>query len=234
MKVALVAIVKQEAHLAEWVKWHRSLGFDEIYLICNDWQPAEDLSVRLLIASGKGLQLKVYNAWISSFGRPYDFVAFLDADEYLYLSDHNSVKDILSDRSIGINWVFFGSEENGHNTGVVSRFQYRQQGVDKHIKSIVKLGEGVKMLDPHHSNTHTYSLEGQLLKGPFYRSGSDANAFIAHYYTQDFEYFKKKCDRGRADTGDRFNHSYSEWEEYNKICNQVWDSRLAERFKQLK
>lgn len=39
MKTALVCIAKDEDHyIAEWIKYHTKLGFDEIFVYENSWR----------------------------------------------------------------------------------------------------------------------------------------------------------------------------------------------------
>jgi len=211
MKVALVAIVKQEQHLVEWCRYHYALGFDKIFFFANDWMPDYALpnSVDVTPIAGECQQINAYNRWITTYGSSYDYVAFFDADEYLYLVKHKSVKEFIADykTSISINWVFFGSNETEIKQGIVGRFIHRQVGVDRHTKMIVKLTSGVRMINPHFANEASYSTERlPLIRNPFNERGTDQIAFIAHYWTQTREYFESaKVARGRADTGLKFN-----------------------------
>jgi hypothetical protein len=234
MRVALVAVVKQESNLPEWVVWHRSWGFDEIYLVANDWQIPKGLDATYLEAPGTGIQLKVYNEWLELFGDKFDYVAFFDADEYLYLPELKSVKDLLSGYSIAINWVFFGSNEEPDQTGVINRFQFRAAYTDRHVKPIIRTDPTIKMLNPHFCNRPTLSPEGLTIHQAFNHKGSMNKAFLAHYFTQDEQYFAKKIARGRVDIGYKNNRTMDEWHEYNVFANDVYDPRLAERFNQLK
>jgi hypothetical protein len=241
MKVALVCIVKEEEHLHEWIRWHRALGFDDIYLICNDWTPPEGLNAIIIRHPGIAQQMKAYNAWIAMHKTEYEFAAFFDADEYLYLVKHNSVKELLADCkvSLAINWVFFGSREDGINVGemedngVVTRFKYRANKTDPHVKSIVKLQHNTVMNNPHYSVAAGISPEGEVVLGPHNKKGSMETVFIAHYWTQTQEYFRKKINRGRADTGKKFGHKMVEWEQVNAEANEVLDERLSNKYKQL-
>lgn len=235
MKVALVAVVKEETHLADWIKWHRALGFDEVYLIFNDWNTDEKLDAIVTYHPGIAQQMKTYNVWINNYKDKYDFVAFFDADEYLYLVKNKSVKELLGEHSLGINWVWFGSKEaDGEwDQGVVTRFKYRASKPDRHIKSIIRLQHNTVMNNPHHAIAASQSPEGKFILGAFNDQGSMDTAFIAHYFTQDKEYFAKKCARGRADTGKKFNHTMEEWDTYNVTANEVLDERLSNKFKLL-
>ena len=237
MKVALVAIVKQEDHLVEWCRYHMSLGFDKIFLYCNDWMPDYALpnSVDVIPRAGTRQQMKVYNDWIKVYGPSYDYVMFLDADEFLYLVSWNKVQDMLKQvtdgqKSMVINWVFFGSKEEPFMFhSVVRRFCYREDKVNKHVKTILKLGSGNYMVSPHNGNQVAVSPEHIKVEGPFNVAGTMINAFVAHYYYQDVRHWLKKVGRGRADSiRTRDNEIYDEHDH-----NKVFDPRLEKTYAKL-
>ena len=99
-KVALVAIAKDEDHyLKEWVDYHLKIGFSEIFVYQNDWEykngDINDPRVHLEHISGVGIQNKCYNDFINKNYEKYDFIAFFDIDEFLWLRNKNDVKDFL-------------------------------------------------------------------------------------------------------------------------------------------
>jgi hypothetical protein len=231
--ISLVAIVKEERNLVEWCEYHKGIGFDRIFLYLNDWLPDYDLpeGVTTEVIHGKAKQLAAYNKWLQDYQHFYTHAAFFDADEYLYLAKWANVTEMLRqlgwDKHTVINWVFFGSQQVPKNEGIVRRFRMRASTIDKHVKCIVRLNQGAYMTGPHNCSQLAYSPEHRPVLGPFNPKGKMDNAFIAHYWTQDLEYFRVKCARGRADTGDKFNHKVQEWHEQNVITNEVYDDRLV-------
>lgn len=237
MKVALVAIVKDENHLVEWCRYHMSLGFDKIFLYCNDWMPSYALpnSVNVIPIAGQRKQMIAYQQWTKAYGHSYDYAMFLDADEYLYLVKWNTVQEMLiqivqGKRSMVINWVFFGSKEEPfmfHT--VVSRYLHRDDSVDRHVKTIMKLGVGNYMINPHHGHGSAISPEHKEVIGSYNEKGSMENAFIAHYYYQSPDHWDKKVKRGRADSNlTRVGEPYKEFD-YDK----VYDTRITTLYSKL-
>ncbi|WP_164999630.1 glycosyltransferase family 2 protein [Salinicola tamaricis] len=95
-RLAMVAIVKNEHdYLPEWVAYHRMIGVEHFYIADNGSDDGTDL----LLASWQRLGLvttcswtpedKAQTSWyahvLETWGREAEFMAFLDADEFLVL-----------------------------------------------------------------------------------------------------------------------------------------------------
>jgi hypothetical protein len=230
--IALVAIAKDESNLIEWSRYHKAVGFDKIFIYCNDWMPDYALPnyVTVIPIAGECKQLFAYNDWIKRFQKFYAHAAFFDCDEYLFIESGN-VNDLikkLPDRHIAINWVMFGSKEEPFqfNT-VINRFLHRAEKVNDHVKTILHLNQGAYMTNPHHSNQSGYSPENIVVTGSFNTRGTMANAFLAHYWTQDETYWNKKMLRGRADTGRKYGRTLHDYANHNSFANEVYDNRLT-------
>jgi hypothetical protein len=158
-------------------------------------------------------------------------VAFFDADEFLYFPNGDKVTDLikrLPNKHIAINWVMFGSKEEPYqfNT-IINRFLYRSATVNDHVKTIIRLHQGAKMTSSHHSNQSGYSPEMIQVTGSFNTRGSMENCFLAHYWTQDVDYWMRKIMRGRPDTGMDRNRTWKDFDNHNITCNTVYDDRLT-------
>lgn len=220
MKVALCCIAKNEDHyIDEWVDYHLSLGFDQITVYENDWTCRNDKVIRIQWP-GEAMQKSAYADFIKN-NRDFDWVAFLDVDEFLVLKKHGSIKDFISCYSqypaIAINWVLFG--DSGLNfTGdyrVMDRFTKRQRGVNAHIKSIVNLKYDVWMESPHHTNRYAVDTNYKTIVGPFNPSGDDRVAQINHYFCKTREEFRLKVERGMANYGLGAKRELSEFDNHN-------------------
>lgn len=103
MKTALVCIAKDEDHyIAEWIKYHTKLGFDEIFVYENDWRfhgDAGKCRVTFTPLDGKVMQLKAYNMFLRHFGNSFDWAAFIDVDEFIVNHSSASLKEQLETRS---------------------------------------------------------------------------------------------------------------------------------------
>ena len=101
MKTALVAIGRRENQYArEWVGHHLALGFDHIYIYDNNHEGEEHFETVLsdYVADGsvtviwdyrdlEGVQRHAYNDAYKQLSKDYDWIAFFDFDEFLFLPD---------------------------------------------------------------------------------------------------------------------------------------------------
>ena len=131
--VCVGAILKDEdAFVEEWVAYHRILGVDHFYLYDNDpRQPLSEILARhgdyvtvrpWLIGHddpsypGRTKQIKAYTHCLENGAGRYDWVAFIDCDEFIALEEHRDLKAFLAEfeghDSIALNWHVFG--HNGY------------------------------------------------------------------------------------------------------------------------
>lgn len=210
IKVALVCIAKNEDYyIDEWIEYNKKIGFDDIFIYQNDWRwNGEAKNVHKIELDGVNKQREAYNHFIANNIGIYDWAAFFDVDEFLVLKKHDNIKEFIGEYkdypAIGINWVYFG--DNNHkklinNHSLIKRFIKRQIGVDRHVKCIVKISEGVVM-DIHNPLIRWVSTDKTIHIGPFNYNGNDNVAQINHYYSKTIEEFQMKRNRGRADTAD--------------------------------
>lgn len=211
MKVSLVCVAKNEdRYVSEWIDYHTKLGFDEIVMFQNDWLcPVERGNLTKSVRNGVGVQVGCYNEYLKEACKSgaVDWVAFLDIDEFLVLKRHRSVKEFLADyggeTAVGVNWYFFGNSglsEAGE--GLLGRFKMRCARMDRHVKSIVNVGECAKakafMRDPHALNVPWTDTLGREVLGPYNERPNPSVAQINHYWAKTLPEFREKVDRGRA------------------------------------
>ncbi len=210
IKVALVCIAKNEDnYIDEWIEYNKKLGFDDIFIYQNDWRwNYESPNVYKIEFDGINKQREAYKHFIDNNIGKYDWAAFFDVDEFLVLKKHKNIKQFINDYkefpAIGINWVYFGNNNHNNFNGsysLIKRFIKRQHDVDRHVKCIVKLSEGV-IMDVHNPNSRWVATDKTIHKGPFNYNGNDEIAQINHYYSKTVEEFNLKSLRGRADTED--------------------------------
>lgn len=118
-KVALVAIAKnEENYLKEWVDYNLDIGFTDIYIYQNNWRydrnDIKDNRVHFEVCNYEQPQILCYNSFIEN-NTTYDFIAFFDIDEFLYIKSGEKVPEFLSrytkQDAIYVNWRLFG--DNG-------------------------------------------------------------------------------------------------------------------------
>ena len=206
IKVALVCIAKNEDYyLDEWLEYNHKLGFNHIFLYENDWRcNLEKPYLTKIKCDGKVKQLFAYNSFIEN-NKEFDWVAFIDCDEFITLVKHNNIKEFINEydntNGISLNWFYFGSGDllKRESNSLLKQFQHRSSKTDKHIKVIMNLKKNFKMILPHNSNISVIDTNRKLFNGSFNYGGPSDVAYINHYRNKTYEDFILRCERGRAD-----------------------------------
>jgi len=207
MKVALVCIAKDEDnYVEEWINYNEKLGFDEIIMYENDWLCKVDRPFLSKIKfPGQHKQMESYNHFLTHFRNDYDYVAFLDCDEFIVLKKHKNIKDFLTEYDnpygIGINWQFFGANGKVERVGnsLIKQFTLKQKDVDQHIKTILRLNSGGFMVLPHNPNTPLMDTNKKIFNGSFNKEGSIDVIQLNHYHHKTYEDWLIRCKRGQSD-----------------------------------
>ena len=218
IKVALVCVAKSEDYyLEEWLDYNHKLGFDKIIMYQNDW--TTDIERPFLEKrewSGKYVQLPIYNNFLEN-NTEYDWVAFIDCDEFIVLKKHNNIKDLINDykdrtKVIGLNWVIYGSwgMRNRTSNSLLRMFPNRNKNTDQHIKVIVNGKSDNMMVLPHNTNNTSMDTNGNRFTGPFNPNGPMDVAYIAHYHSKTKEDWMLRCERGRVDCN--IQHDPNQWD----------------------
>jgi hypothetical protein len=123
---AIVACARWETeYLAEWLVYHRQIGFEHVYLYCNDDDPTECYQRLLPFTSGPspfvtfvhypfvGLQGEMYKHFLRHKMKEVEWFIFLDIDEFLVFQEDGTVRNFLAKRQdyadkIFLNWLIFG------------------------------------------------------------------------------------------------------------------------------
>lgn len=136
METAICAIIKNEHRfLEEWVEWHLNIGFDVIHLfedkgsenhedICSKYDNVylrryeDDAEVQsLLEAQGSSTrQLVLYDWFAREYADTYNWVAFIDLDEFVVFSNEYNLEKLCEEfepyPAVLLNWRIMGA--NGH------------------------------------------------------------------------------------------------------------------------
>lgn len=128
--IAIVAIIKNEGdYIKEWAQYHRLIGVDHIFLYNNGStdDTANILSpyitsgfISFMDFPGIGMQLPAYNDALKKYGSLCKYMAFIDADEFIYPVEHRHIIDVLDEimeknphaGGVAVNWRVYGS--SGH------------------------------------------------------------------------------------------------------------------------
>lgn len=231
---------RDESRILEWVLHHQSFGFDRIHII--------DHLSKTPIATTLSTCVKQYdNVIIERNNNPkaikkefnhhaiavskklgYDWLLYLDADEFLYLKDHTSIHNFIATfphntAKIAINWLMFGSNNKATSDPkktMLEEFTQSENRLHSTIKSIVRVAWMANKPPPHphtytcvHKEGYVFDIGGRMhsLANQNTQASAQmaacqkipidtAKAFVAHYTSQDYDtYCARKLDRRRDD-----------------------------------
>lgn len=267
MNIALVCIAKNEnRYIREFIKYYLNLGVDKIIIgdnndehtgewiepIVDDYIEKNIISIVNLrglksdISKNISVQYDYYNAVYNQIRNIYDWIIFVDCDEFITLTDCDNIKDFLSKDCfnnydvIHLNWMCYNDGNNIYDNGkpVLNRFLTKVDITDnvtnilnKHMKSIIKGGINIDTIFNGNSHTPWYkdlkycNNEGietkfdDLFKVP----ASYKYAYIKHYVTKSLEeYINQKFDRGAADYTNK-QYNISNFFGYNNTTQEKLD-----------
>lgn len=207
IKVAICVVAKGEDHyLEEWLDYNHKLGFDHIFLFQNDWRTdVERPFLTKAICDGPSIQTPLYSKILQD-NTEYDWLAFIDCDEFIVLKKHNNIKELIEeykDRTdvIGLNWFMYGNLgiEKRQGNSLIKMFTKRSSQINQHIKVIVNKNVNSAMMYPHCTYKESMDTNGNKFLGPFNPNGPTDVAYINHYYGKTKEDWMLRCERGRAD-----------------------------------
>lgn len=248
MKIALCCIAKCEnLYLSEWVNHHLNLGFDHIYIYDNndtDGERCEDIigkenpNVTVLKyfigkkQKGCETQIASYNDFYQRFGGKYDWVLYLDVDEFLVLNGYKNVCEYIKDitkpstKSVRLNWKCYDDNDNLHYECLPVRERFTRVCEDETLSYYKKNFyrtklNGFKAINVHYSNIRgdVVDCDGKYATYSTFVTSDTYNhnkAYIAHYATKsaDEYYMVKKKRRGNGIGNDRL--SIEHYFKYNK------------------
>lgn len=245
--VALCAMAKMENnYLREWVEYHLNLGFDHIFIYDNndkDGERCEDcltpeLLQKVTIVDYRGriqgdckIQVTAYQDCYDKRLKDYDWVSFLDIDEFMTFTKHNSVKDYLTAGvfnafdCIKISWLCYDDNDKLHyeDKPVLERFTRpcSDKSVNQHYKLFVRTSlNGLRIPNVHYTSyikdvCNNYGKRVTWAKSTRFSPVTYEWAYIRHYCTKSLEEFvnikKKRRSKGSSETrlSERFYWKYN-------------------------
>lgn len=274
---AIVLFVKNEVYdIASWVAWHISLGFDKVY-IYDDHSTDGTYEVCQIISRHFNIELnrtdienepnfywRQKNSYFDACKKAsgtYTWLAFLDADEYIYLSEHNTITDFLDSyekcNAIALNWCIYGSSFRvlkDHIPIYQSFLFHSEKELDDNtlVKSIIKPEfYTFNYSDPHKFHMHDEQYLDST-SNSFSWSGSTkpvewGRARVNHYICRSMEHYVGRINRRLgADLSNStvyWNHfdrnevehhiDYKKIQTANEILNRI-KSLITEHYQQKK
>jgi hypothetical protein len=155
---AMVVCARWETQdIAEWLCYYRHIGFDHVYLYCNDDDPEEMFEAVMPFTQGpdpfvdffhfglQGFQREMYFHFLNNFVHECEWFAFFDVDEFLLLRHHDTIGDFI--RSFektpdAIHFFWWPAGNNGHVTrprgAVLSHYTRRANHISAYTKVMVR------------------------------------------------------------------------------------------------
>lgn len=243
MKVGVCAIVKNEnLYLRDWVEYHLGIGFDKVFIYDNNdiekpegvvydyimscqvevipWK-TETLITNTTMNNWMLNQIRAYNHCIQN-NQDFDWIAFIDADEYINIVDGSPIKYIISNNpyyhmydAIVLSWKMMGDPNALYyeNKPVRERFTKPLEGIyadvpcNELVKSIVNIKSGVLFgeqydpCNPHCPDTQNVCISTGYGMGEWYGCYNRINwpdhriMHVEHYYTKSLtEYLIKSLN----------------------------------------
>jgi glycosyltransferase involved in cell wall biosynthesis len=259
VRSAICLIVRNEARdIQEWIAFHGLAGFDTQIIFDNR---STDATPALIQAASRhydirfhdwdnrspGTQVLAYMAACEAYQREFDWMAFLDSDEFLVTPRGEAVNDFLAGfdgwSAIGLNWAVYGA--NGHEAWpdglVVENFTRRAPPAffpARHVKSIVRPGLARACGNPHYFDMREardghycdgrgqYMLwhqapevPGGVLRGVSRAAPDYALGRVNHYFTRSRAHWQAKLARGYP--SDFLIRKQEEFDQYNR--NEITD-----------
>lgn len=228
--------VRDETHIIEWIAHHQNIGFTHIFIFDHLSKiPVESIvkhipnvfveRINIELTDGVHLKQDLMQLALRYIAKPagYEWMLYLDADEFLVLPKYDSIREFLgaypNAHQIGINWLCFGSNhmDSLENGTILENFTKSDDCLNEHIKSFVRPEYAVNPYNPHVYTMKKWTLSCAIdrrklnVNKPYFFPWSEdafpdvtiVDAYVAHYSHQDYAtYIKRKCDLPRDDTGE--------------------------------
>ena len=259
--LAVGAIIKNEGpYIKEWLDFHIAMGVECFYLYDNN---STDDTRKILAPyisegkvfyhkiGGKQRQRRAYNQIAKLYSSNTFWIAYIDADEFLYCMPKDGKKIDLKDflkgyedyNGVGVNWLMFGTSGNktkpeGNVVDNYTRCIYDYEP-NLHIKTIAN----AKKVKLFYNTPHTCEfIDGnpavdenkELLLGneeidieqkkSFSKKLNVNKIVLNHYYTKSEKEFFERCHKGKA------SGSLDPMELYNNWMNMENSSEFVDNF----
>lgn len=213
--VALCLRFRDESrYLGEWLEYYDAVGIDHFFLYNNfsedsflsviqPWIDAERITLvdwPIVPASPTAEEDCIRRA----LGR-FEWVGFLDADEFIVIRDGRSIGEYLQSfrryPGVSLNWRMFGSA--GHHvrpaSSVIAAYLRRAPEPNKHVKTIVQPVRTAQCRNSHSWFYHPIGTavdeHGKRIFGSLNMTPTADNAWINHYYCKSEEDYLEKAAR---------------------------------------
>jgi len=157
-RFSLVACARwEETEIEEWVAYHKSIGFDHIYLYSNDDDPAPLFRAIVPYAYGPdpfvsfrhwphvGQQAEMYLHFLEMLKHETEWFSFLDIDEFFVFKQLDNVVEFMRPYETSVDCLYFNWFIYGHSDrvrredgAVLTAYRRRARRADVHTKMMCR------------------------------------------------------------------------------------------------
>jgi hypothetical protein len=255
MKVILFTNARDENHIKEWVAYHFNLGFSFIHIFDHKsivpieslFKPNDKLRIKKLNIDSCIKSVCLERAINIAKSEKYDWMMYLDADEFLVLNNHTTIQEFIESykdvNQIAINWVMFGSNFlfNDPPGLLIENYIRCNSSINMHVKPIGKVSSIKKFENPHvymtsNMNKSVYSYDKKTMNKPdpwWYKIPDktyiDLSVYIAHYSNQCYSSYRHRRLSRPRDDGTKLILQYSE-EDLHLLDNDLINTNIRDRY----
>ena len=222
--ICICSIIKNEnLYIKEFIDHYLLLGVNKIIIYDNNDINGEHLNdiiknkylQKVDIVDIRGMtsiQIPIYNYCYKNNYNIFDWIGFIDIDEYLHIKSNENINSYLSNKRFSkcelvfFNWMIYGDNDKikYENISLSERFQKPKQLINQG-KSFVRGGIN-KLLIPTTLipgiNIYSFcnSNGSKIYPKNFINNKIEISpmAFLKHYYTKTVEEFCNKLNKGNA------------------------------------
>jgi len=255
MKIILFTNARDEKHIKEWIAHHLNLGFDFIYIfdhkskvpIQSLLKPNPKLKIVKLNDNGNIKGPCMENAIRFAKENKYDWMMYLDADEFLVLQSYTTIHEYIelnpTYNQISFNWVLFGTSflSTDPDGMMLENYIRCSSNINRHVKSIVKVSEVTGLYNAHIFRTKTiknniYCYNSIPMKGdePWFlyindKTYIDLPAYVAHYIYQSYSTYKTRRIGRSRDDASQHNKTLNE-EQLHQLENDLVNTSIRDKY----
>lgn len=247
-RVAICLITRDERNdLEEWLSYHHALGVSNVILFENNSEESALVDPEIMKWASSGFvmsyeyfqqdqepnnQIWAYRRCLNDFGHLFDFMGFVDTDEFIVIRGEHSLPEMLDKyRAYGglaLNSMFLGSSghENRPNGGILTN--YHKCVKSNLVKSFVVTKNTVDAgPTPHAFQYKPGYFAVDVANNPVDSAwnprgnglsvyGSEVGdylfkyIYVHHYVLKSLADFKRKVHRGSGDGGGHGMHFFKE------------------------
>jgi hypothetical protein len=257
-KVILFTNARNEKNIKEWAAHHLLLGFSAICIFDHKSNPPIaplfsnfDGRVKVIrVEYDNPVKLLLMNMAVNiAKQNAFDWMLYLDADEFLILNSFIGVKKMLTEfkyaHSLSINWLMFGTNNHVKEPAglILNNYTKSQVIPDPHVKTFVRPNEVINASNPHWFNIYNPSRMISITKkimqntpgvgyahNPCNVEYNKIHAYIAHYIFQSEETYLNRKVLLAADDGTGCRNKDPELhKKYNDVENNDPKNKYATR-----